>query len=96
MREYAFETDYDNTQRDEELDRRDRLAEASGGDDAAADCGLFFTPPPDLPTLAIRQTPPHAEKHCLRCEGRGYIEFFSEATSEWGECPCPECGGNGQ
>jgi hypothetical protein len=31
--------------------------------------------------------------HCLVCQGRGTVEFVSQVTSEWGECPCPECGG---
>jgi len=33
------------------------------------------------------------QKHCLVCGGRGTVEFVSQITGEYGECPCPECGG---
>ena len=56
---------------------RDRLAEASGGDDAAADCGLFFAWPA-APVPA---------------EGQVEVEFCSHATQETGTTRWPDKNG---
>ena len=108
----AFIVDYNNARLDRELDRRDLLDEASGGDDAAADCGQFFAwpaAPPDpvchecLGLGAVGEAIPDRNdgfecltlRRCPVCQGRGTVEFVAQATQEWGESPCPECGGNG-
>ena len=44
----GYALDCEGKLRDAAIDRRDLLDEASGGDDAAADCGLFFALPPAL------------------------------------------------
>ena len=35
----------------------------------------------------------NSSPHCLLCGDRKTVEFVSKATGEWGEAPCPECGG---